>query len=122
MKATIIEVLGEITEEQQRKLTDTVLLHDVRMLLPGDGFIIEQKEGVPPKIAYLNRRIFLPGAGAERKLIFEVGIPQQAPVQIDSQKLYEALKEFVIRKSAAFTRPEMAAKELTDFFIKYTGD
>lgn len=118
---TIIDVLGEITAEERERLFSVVEHKSLSELIPGDGIVLAENEGVPPRIAYLNRRIYLHTEKAFVKLIFEVGAPPRAPVQIDRQKLLKDAQEFVIRKSAAFSRPDIAAKELTNFFITFMG-
>jgi hypothetical protein len=119
MKVTI-EVLGDTQENDLAVLEELVSFRGFDDILPGDGFVLEEKEGQPPRIAYLNRRLFRPSPKFH-KLIFEVGEPQRPTVKLDPQALRAELQEFVIRKSAAFARPEIAAKELTDFFTKFIG-
>lgn len=119
---TIIEVLGDITETERRRLEEGVRLSGWHDLVPGDGFVVSQVDGQPPKIAYLNRRIHLLSAEAQYKLIFEVGIPVQRGPKLNKEKLFKELQDFVVRKSAVFTRPDMAARELTNFFVTFTGE
>lgn len=119
---TKIEVLGDITDGEFAWLEVTVREHGWQGFVPGDGVVIAQHEGQPPKIAYLNRRIHVNANGVKYKLIFEVGAPSQRQVEeieIDQQDLFNKLREFAIRKSAAFNRPDTAARELVNFFTTY---
>jgi hypothetical protein len=119
---TKIEVLGEISEIELERLHEKVRQCSWSDLVPGDGVVIAEKEGQPPRIAYLNRRIHVRTDEMFAKLIFEVGVAQRSPRRFDKQKLFADLQEFVVKKSAAFSRPDMAAKELANFFINYTGE
>lgn len=118
----VIDIVGESTEEDMAVLEELVSFRGFDDIVPGDGFVLEEKEGVPPRIAYLNRRIFRQSPRFH-KLVFEIGDarPKTQDFQLDQQKLFDELKEFVIRKSAVFNRPEHAAKELTVFFAKHIG-
>ena len=118
MKVTI-EVLGDTQEDDLGVLEELVSFRGFDDILPGDGFVLSEKDGEPPRIAYLNRRIFRPSPKFH-KLIFEVG-EQKPAVKFDPLMLRAELQEFVIRKSAVFARPEIAARELTDFFTKFIG-
>ena len=120
---TIIEVVGEITDSERQTLHAKIRNCSLSDMIPGDGVVIAEEDGKPWRIAYLNRRIHVKSLDVYCKFIFEVGVPAQtvATESVDRQKLYEGLKDFVVRKSAVFARPDLAAKELTDFFIKFTG-
>lgn len=121
---TKIEIIGDVTDAERGWLDGTVRSKSWSDFVPGDGVVISQKDGEPPRIAYLNRRIHVNAGGVACKLIFEVGVQKQVKeVQIDKQELFNKLHDFAIRKSAAFNRPETAARELVNFFVNYVqGD
>lgn len=117
----IIEIMGEHSAEEMGTLEKLIRDRGFDDTIPGDGFVLSQQEGKPPRIAYLNRRIFRPDPHYH-KMIFEIGVASEsASPKINFDVLKAELQEFVIRRSAVFARPELAANELTKFFIKHIG-